>query len=324
MNIAVVGASGHTGRFVVAELERQGLAPVPVGRSTTCDAASLDAVLSGCAAVINCAGPFLDTALTIADAALRARIPYLDVTAEQAAALLVFTRDGAAREAGVALVPGAAFYGGLADVLATACAGQAQRVDEITVAVALDSWHPTKGTRLTGARNTAPRSIVRNGALSPLSHPPAAGSWRFPDPFGTQEMLMLPFSETITLFHHLSASSIESWINLRALNDIRDATTPPPQSIDEGGRSAQTFVMDVIVRTGRDAVRATASGQDIYAITAPIVVGAARALVDGHAPPQRGVRTLGEIVDSHEFLATLVREGHLRVNGPRSANECRA
>lgn len=324
MEIAVVGANGHTGRFVAAELERQGLAPVAIGRSATADAASLDAALAGCAAVINCAGPFLDTAPAVTDAALRARIPYLDVTAEQAAAQFVLSREDAAREAGVALVPAAAFYGGLADVLATACSGGAHSVDDIAVAVALDSWHPTKGTRLTGARNTAPRLIVRDGALAPLSNPPAAGSWRFPEPFGEQEMLMLPFSETITLFHHLKASAIESWINRHALDDIRDVTTPPPQSIDERGRSGQTFVMDVVVRMGEKTVRATASGQDIYAITAPIVVGAARALLEGPTAPKGGVRSLGEIVDPRDFLETLARAGGLRVSGPRSAIECRA
>jgi hypothetical protein len=47
---------------------------------------------SGAAAVINCAGPFLDTAAAVLDAALRARIHYFDVAAEQGAAVTVFQR----------------------------------------------------------------------------------------------------------------------------------------------------------------------------------------------------------------------------------------
>src|SRR5579863_5030592 len=80
-SVAVFGASGHTGRFVVAELLRRGFRPIPIGRDASRlaargfqahgietrianveDPASLDRALAGAAAVINCAGPFLDTA----------------------------------------------------------------------------------------------------------------------------------------------------------------------------------------------------------------------------------------------------------------------
>jgi short subunit dehydrogenase-like uncharacterized protein len=123
--IVVFGAAGHTGRFVVAELARRGWAPVLVGRdvaklralhdaypasqvraATVDDPAALDDVLRGAGAIINCAGPFLDTAPPIIEAALRARVHYLDVTAEQSAALAAFERFAAdAMAAGVAVVP---------------------------------------------------------------------------------------------------------------------------------------------------------------------------------------------------------------------------
>src|SRR5438034_8614262 len=90
--IVVFGASGHTGRFVVAELRRRGWMPIlsgrdpaklnalgalhglPVRPASIDDPASLDRALAGAAAVINCAGPFLDTATPVIEAALRARI----------------------------------------------------------------------------------------------------------------------------------------------------------------------------------------------------------------------------------------------------------
>src|SRR3546814_10702002 len=50
------------------------------------DPASLDRALAGAGAVINCAGPFLGTATPLIEAALRAGVHYLDVTAEQAVA----------------------------------------------------------------------------------------------------------------------------------------------------------------------------------------------------------------------------------------------
>ncbi|MET0414930.1 MAG: NAD(P)H-binding protein, partial [Actinoplanes sp.] len=77
--VAVFGAYGHTGRFVVAELLARGYVPLLVGRdaatlrgmelefrvATVDDPESLDAALRGADAVINCAGPFAVTAAPV-------------------------------------------------------------------------------------------------------------------------------------------------------------------------------------------------------------------------------------------------------------------
>lgn len=88
------------------------------------DGAGLDRALSRAQAVINCAGPFLDTASAVAAAAIRAGVHYLDVIAEQASAAETLDRfDEPARSAGVSVLPAMGFYGGFADLLATAAMG---------------------------------------------------------------------------------------------------------------------------------------------------------------------------------------------------------
>ena len=96
--VVVYGATGHTGRFVVAELLARGFAPVVSGRdaarleapagergeaavrpATVDDPGSMDRALAGAAAVVNCAGPFAVTGGPVVEAALRAGIPYVDV-----------------------------------------------------------------------------------------------------------------------------------------------------------------------------------------------------------------------------------------------------
>src|SRR5262249_49976795 len=145
------------------------------------DAASLDRAIAGTRAVINCAGPFMDTATPIIEAALRARVHYLDVTAEQQAALAVFELFGnRARDAGVVIAPAMAFYGALGDLLGTVALGDWPGADEISIAVALDSWRPTRGTRLTGQRNTARRLVFSNARLDFLPDPPPRRLWNFP------------------------------------------------------------------------------------------------------------------------------------------------
>ena len=65
----------------------------------------------------------MDTAAPLVEAALRNRIHYLDVTAEQATAMRTFeTYDEPARAAGISVLPAMAFYGGLADLLTSALA----------------------------------------------------------------------------------------------------------------------------------------------------------------------------------------------------------
>lgn len=327
--IAVFGAGGHTGRFVVSELLRRDLDPIVIGRdaerlaaaglpdgveariATVDDPASLDRALQGAVAVINCAGPFLETAEAVTAAALRARIHYLDVTAEQMSALHAFERFDAAKDAGVVVMPAMSFYGGLADLLATAAMGDWASADEIRIGIALDSWRPTLGTRLTGQRNTAPRLIVSDGRLTPLPLPAHETSWTFPEPFGVQEVVELPFSETILISRHLRSPELRTHLNLAPLRDLRDSATPPPTSADDAGRSDQTFLVEAIVRQGTVERRATASGRDIYAVTAPLVVEAVRRVLAGASKPgalEPGVWAPGEAFDASEFLHALAPE----------------
>lgn len=322
--VVVYGAYGHTGRFVVAELLERGWIPVLSGRdagklATLGEAfpglerrlasvevpASLDRALDGAMGVINCAGPFLDSATPMIEAALRARIHYLDVSAEQQAVLDVFERfSDAAKAAAVTVIPAMAFYGGLADLLATAALGDWPDADAIDIAVALDSWHPTAGTRLTGARNHYRRLVVAGGKLQPLADPPASRQWTFPAPFGTQDAIALPFSEIVTLSRHTRSAEVHSYMNLAPLKDLRDPHTPPPTATDAHGRSAQTFAVETIVRRGSQTRSALASGRDIYAVTAPLVVEALQRIGDGRGKAN-GVVAPGQAFDARDFLESL-------------------
>lgn len=321
--VAVIGAAGHTGRFVVAELQRRGLAPIAVGRdavalaetypgtdvlcrrATLDDARALDHALDGAAAVINCAGPFLDTAASVTAAALRARIPYLDVAAEQASAQATLDScDGAARAAGIAVVPAMGFYGGFADLLVTAALGDWEHADTIAIMIGLDSWHPTRGTRMTGARNTAQRLVIAGGKLVPQPLPAATTQWDFGDPLGRQSMLEVPFSEIVLIAQHVKTDELHTWLNEIALRDIRDPATPAPEPADALGRSPQRFVVDAVVTRAGETRRAIARGRDIYAFTAPLVCDAAVRLLDGRFS-QTGAHAPGAIFDATAMLAAL-------------------
>lgn len=198
--IAVYGASGHTGRFVVAELRRRNLPVIAIGRSAARldrvnasearvaaldDPVALDQALAGATVVINCAGPFLDTAQPLIEAALRRGANYLDVTAEQQAARDAFANyDEAARRAGVKIVPAASFFGGLADLLVRAAMQGWHKADDVRIGVVLDSWQPTRGTRIALHVSGKPLILFNvwdagsaRAVASAGAHALATGSW---------------------------------------------------------------------------------------------------------------------------------------------------
>jgi len=326
--VAVFGAYGHTGKFVVAELAARGFVPVPSGRNAQAvqeladelglearvasvdDAASLDRALAGTVAVINCAGPFATTTSPVIEAALRAKIPYLDVAAELEANLDTFAHyRERAQEAGAVIVPAMAFFGGLGDLLATAAMGDWTAADEAHIAYALSSWHPTTGTRLSGAVSRERRGDVRlryrGGQWEQRTDAAPTLEWTFPEPMGPREVIgEFTMADVVTVPQHLSIPDVTTYMTAEAVRDIAAPHTPAPTATDHNGRSDQTFLVDVVVRSGGAERRATAGGQDIYAVTAPLAVEALERVLTGRTKTV-GVASAGEIFDAPEFLHAL-------------------
>ncbi|MFE5207743.1 saccharopine dehydrogenase family protein [Streptomyces sp. NPDC056600] len=329
--VVVFGAYGHTGRFVVAELAARGLVPVLSGRNAVRleefaasvggprsrpadagDAASLDRALAGAAAVVNCAGPFADTAAPVVEAALRAGIPYVDVAAEIEANADTFEGFAdRAREAGAVVVPAMAFYGGLGDLLATAALGDWTSADEVEIAYGLDHWHPTAGTRAAGAvsrrRRDGRRVRYAAGRLEYRDDAAPTTTWNFPEPMGRRAVIgEFSMADIVTVPSHLRVPEVRTYMTVEAARDIASPDTPSPvaSASDARGRSAQTFLVDVVVRKDGVERRAVARGRDIYAVTAPLAVEAVERILSGRIRT-KGVASAGEIFDAADFLGAL-------------------
>jgi short subunit dehydrogenase-like uncharacterized protein len=329
--VAVFGAYGHTGRFVVTELRERGFVPLLLGRdagrlqalaashpglehrvASVDDPASLDRALKGAAALVNCAGPFASTAAPLIEAALRTGIPYVDVAAEIEANLDTFTHSTArARTAGVAVVPAMAFFGGLGDLLVTTAMGDWTAADEAHVAYGLSSWHPTGGTVASGTvsreRRDGRRVRYTGGRLEyyvDRNELPTL-EWDFPAPMGRRPVLgEFTMADVVTVPSHLSIPEVRTYMTTDAARDLTAPDAVAPTAVDERGRSGQTFTVDVIVRSGDTRRRVVATGQDIYAISAPLAVEAVQRILDGRTRVS-GVASAGEIFDAPDFLRAL-------------------
>jgi saccharopine dehydrogenase-like NADP-dependent oxidoreductase len=335
-SVTVFGAYGHTGRFVVSELRQRGWTPILSGRdpdklnalgdvhpgldvrpARVDDPASLDRALVGSSAVINCAGPFARTVSPVIEAALRAQIPYLDVAAEIEANADTFEHYAdRALEAGIVIVPAMAFYGGLGDLLATTAMGDWVAADEICIAYALSNWKPTLGTRATTQvsrqRRGGRRIVFSNHQMQFRTDDAPVVSWTFPPPIGIQVVVAeFTTADSVTIPRHLRTAEIRTYMTLAPLKDLDDPDLSPPPATDKSGRSAQTFLVEVVVRAGGEERRAVATGRDIYAVTAPLVVAATQGVVSMRGKTA-GVFSAGEIFDARDFLKSL-SPAHLSV-----------
>jgi hypothetical protein len=269
--------------------------------------AELDQAIIGCNILINCAGPFRDTAPPLIAAALCARIPYIDVAAEIEAILDTMQNwDTPARGAGVPVIPAVGFYGGLGALVAAEALGTWSEADRIVLSYGLNEWVPTAGTLAAGAvsreRRNGGRPIFTEGALSYTHAPAPTLEWEFPAPIGRQPAVSeFTMADTVTIARQVRVQEIVSYVPAKAIADLAGGTVRP--SGDPKVQPAhQRFVVQAAVSRGGMVRSCTVRGGDIYAITAPLVAEAAEFAIrstDG------GIRVAAELGAPGDLLRTL-------------------
>ena len=130
----IYGAAGYTGALIAQHAQTRGHRPLLAGRSapavtalaerldlpyrvlTLGDPAALNAALADVDLVLNAAGPFLHTAVPLAEACLSAGVHYLDIGNELQVFRALYDLHQRAQRAGVTIIPGVGF-----GVVATNC-----------------------------------------------------------------------------------------------------------------------------------------------------------------------------------------------------------
>ncbi|HEV3000887.1 MAG TPA: nuclear transport factor 2 family protein [Solirubrobacteraceae bacterium] len=327
--VAVYGAGGHTGGLVARQLAERGFAPVLGGRDAEAlaraaerlraagpydvetrpaavdDPGALGRLADGCAAVVNCAGPFSGTASAVARAAVAAGVHYVDTCAEPAVVRqLLAEMDAPARAAGVAVVPSMAFYCALGDLLAHVAAGELGEVDEVLVAYAVEGWELTPGSLRVVPEVGAQRFVVEGGTLRLYDRQPGTFEFPFPEPVGPGEVVSpYPSADPVAIARHVRARRVRAAMTTSTLQEVAASAGRPAGE----PRRESSFTVVARASRGETTVDATARGGDIYAISAPIVVEAVARLLDG--PPRRGALAAGEAFPAAELLATLEHHG---------------
>jgi short subunit dehydrogenase-like uncharacterized protein len=232
MQVAVYGATGHTGRLVLSELDSRRARCVIGGRDRSrldelahrheCVAkarpASLDdprglrGFLDGCDVAINCAGQVAGDRLI--DAAIDSRVGYVDAVGDQPFIRKVFERYADdARRAEIPVVPALGFDYAIGDWIARLAAAGCEPLRELVIAYALSGSGVSRDALSAGAEGFGGGEVVyRDGRWT---SPPGGIQriyFRFPRPLGRQQMQRYGSGEVITVPRHTTTARVTTLI----------------------------------------------------------------------------------------------------------------
>lgn len=333
------GVTGYTGKLIVREAVRRGMRPIVAGRDP--DGVARVAAEVGCESrvfaidrpervaehlrrvklVLNCAGPFARTAPTLMAGCIEAGVSYLDITGEidvieQAAAL-----DGAAKRAGITLLPAVGFDVVPSDCLAAMLA--AAMPDAVHLALAFTGAETSPGTAKTILANLPHGGRARvDGKIEVV--PVAWKSRIIPFSTGSREASTIPWGDVSSAFYTTGIRNIDVYMavdeasadQMRKLRKVAPLLKFGPvlklaewlidryvegPSAEDLERQRVSLWGEVRDAAGR-AVSATLDTPNGYRLTALTAVAAVEQLLAGRAAPgfQTPARAFGK-----EFILSI-------------------
>jgi short subunit dehydrogenase-like uncharacterized protein len=222
----VYGANGYTGKLIAGLCAQYGLRPVLAGRRRSAiaqlatqyrlehrvfgleDGAAIDEGLRDIGIVLHCAGPFSRTSRPMADACLRNRAHYLDITGEIEVMESLAARDAEAREAGIMFMPGTGFDVVPSDCLALHLKQQLPSATRLMLGIR-GTGGLSHGTATTMLEHRTRGGVIRRDGQ--LRRVPTAWRTREID-FGDGKLrtaITIPWGDIATAYHTTGIPNIE-------------------------------------------------------------------------------------------------------------------
>lgn len=326
--ITVYGATGHTGRLVATELLARGQQIVVAGRDAdglrdlavewgvparvvpVDDAAGLRQMAEHSAVVVHCAGPYSETGAPVAAAAVEAGCHYVDHSLEQHHVKhLIDDLQEPARRSGSVLVPGASFYGGFGDLLASVVAAGLPAVERLVIGYAVTGWRMTAGARATADRiiPETRRITFVDGVQEVRYVEPRNAVFPFGPPVGPLTMVApVPYYETITVPRHVPVRTVEAQMTAHTFGP----ETFDGQDVDLATRADSDYTVAVQAITADGGGRTgQICGHDLWRGAALLSVEVALALTGDPAPSRGGVFSPAEALHAVPLLRRLEEAG---------------
>ena len=223
------GSYGYTGQLILDLAVQNGLKPLLAGRDETRlkaqaeqygldyrafsldNSAALDSALREVDAVLHCAGPFVLTFRQMAEACLRTRRHYVDISGEIEGFEALAALDGEARAAGIMMLPGAGFDVVPTDCLAAHLKRRLPLATHLRLFIRSVGAGVSRGTAKSGIENMHRGGrIRRDGKI--VSVPPA---WRIlPADFGRGpvQTVSIGWGDVSTAYHSTGIPNVETYM----------------------------------------------------------------------------------------------------------------
>jgi len=303
MTWLLYGATGYTGRLIARRALARGVRPVLAGRNAAkllplaaelglehrvfglSDPAAIRRGLKGVDAVAHCAGPFVRTALPMAQACIETGTAYVDITGEIEVFESLHALGPRAAAAGVVLLPGAGF-----DVVPTDCVAAllARRLPDATQLdlAFLVGGGASPGTAKTALAGAADGGRIRAGGEI-RTVPVGSRQVRAAFPSGARTVVSVPWGDVSTAYHSTGIPDITTYTavpgpalavsRVLRVGPLRGALTGLAGKVVRGpGERALSGSRSEVWGRARDAagntVSATLTGPNPYSMTADSVL----------------------------------------------------
>jgi short subunit dehydrogenase-like uncharacterized protein len=233
-NFLIYGSYGYTGQLIVDLAVKQNLHPILAGRDDEQlraqarkhdleyrafpldNTAQLDAALLEVDAVLHCAGPFVHTFRQMAEACLRTKRHYVDISGEIPGYEALAKMDDQAREAGIMLLPGGGFDIVPSDCLAAHLKDRLPTATHYRLFVRGIGAGVSRGTAKSAVENMHRQGMIRRDGE--LTQVPPAWSVRQQDfGRGPVPVVTIGWGDVSTAYYSTGIPNIETYFALPKL-----------------------------------------------------------------------------------------------------------
>lgn len=228
--IALIGASGYTGKLITEEAAAHNIELVLMGRNPAklkplsdrfgfdfqtialTGGPALQEAIRGYQLVINAAGPFSATAKPVVEACLASGVHYIDITGEIPAFETLYSFNQAAIEQGIMLMPGVGFAVVASDCLAARVAKRLPDANSLNIGVSRSDIFSRGSARTMLELFDNGVMIRRDGNLEKI--PIASLEHHFDFGMGSRAALAVSWPDVFTAFHTTGINNIATFFEV--------------------------------------------------------------------------------------------------------------
>lgn len=317
----IYGANGYTGELITRYAAERGMKPILAGRNSIAieeiakkhhldyrifsldETDRLDAALHEVDMVLHCAGPFSITSRPMAEACLRNRKHYTDITGEISVFESIAALDDKAKASEIMLMPGVGF-----DVVPSDCLARHLK-DRLPSATHLSLAFYGMGRISHGTQATMMMNVGRGGAIRKDGKiTPVQAAWKTCEiDFGEVKKVgvTIPWGDVATAYYSTGIPNIEVFTvmpkqNLKMLKlsryigwllatkpvqDYLQKQIPPGGPSDEERAQGKTLLWGEARDLNGNHVETRMQGPEGYTITALAALNIAQKILDGNFAP---------------------------------------